>query len=111
MLLKMVAHSLAFAALLGLLLFLPAGTLAWPQAWVFMALFIGCSEAIGVWLKKSDPDLLAARMKSPISADQKFRVVSGKFCKSRCGGWSWYAGDIAITGSFGEDAHHDQEAG
>ena len=38
-------------------------------------------------------------------------VVSGKFCKSRCGGWSWYAGDIAITGSFGEDAHHDQEAG
>jgi protein-S-isoprenylcysteine O-methyltransferase Ste14 len=36
------------------------------------ALFIGCSEAIGVWLKKSDPDLLAARMKSPISADQKF---------------------------------------
>ena len=71
-LLKMVAHSLAFGALLGLLLFLPAGTLARPQAWVFMALFIGCSEAIGVWLKKSDPDLLAARMKSPISADQKF---------------------------------------
>jgi hypothetical protein len=24
---------------------------------------------------------------------------------------SWYAGDEAITGSFGEDAHHDQEAG
>jgi hypothetical protein len=45
-LLKMVAHSLAFAALLGLLLFLPAGTLAWPQAWVFMALFIGLLEPI-----------------------------------------------------------------
>jgi hypothetical protein len=67
-LLKMVAHSLAFAALLGLLLFLPAGTLAWPQAWVFMALFIGCSEALGVWLKKTDPELLAARMKV---ADQR----------------------------------------
>ena len=38
-------------------------------------------------------------------------VVSGKFCKSRGGEWSWYAGDVAITGSFGEDAHHDQEAG
>jgi hypothetical protein len=24
--------------------------------------------------------------------------------------WSWYAGDVAITGSFGEDADHDQEA-
>jgi protein-S-isoprenylcysteine O-methyltransferase Ste14 len=45
---------------------------------VFMALFIGCSEAIG-WLKKGDPELLAARMKSPISADQKFsdRAVMG----------------------------------
>src|SRR5215831_10012175 len=38
------------------------------------------------------------------------RIVSGKFSKSRGGGWSWYAGDFAVTGSFGEDAHHDQEA-
>src|SRR5262245_11747140 len=37
-------------------------------------------------------------------------IVSGKFSKSRGGGWSWYAGDFAVTGSFGEDAHHDQEA-
>jgi hypothetical protein len=29
-------------------------------------------KPIGVWLKKTDPGLLAARMKSPISADQKF---------------------------------------
>jgi hypothetical protein len=64
-LLKMIAHSLVFTLVLGLLLFLPAGTLAWPQARVFMALFIGCSEAIGVWLLRADPDLLAARMKSP----------------------------------------------
>jgi protein-S-isoprenylcysteine O-methyltransferase Ste14 len=77
MLLKMIAHSLAFGVVLGLLLFLPAGTLAWPQAWVFMALFIGCSEALGVWLGRRDPALLAARMKSPFSAGQKIgdRVV------------------------------------
>jgi enoyl-CoA hydratase/carnithine racemase len=23
--------------------------------------------------------------------------------------WSWYAGDLAVTGAFGEDAHHDRE--
>jgi hypothetical protein len=23
--------------------------------------------------------------------------------------WAWYAGDIAVTGSFGEDAHHDRQ--
>ena len=58
MLLKMIARSLVFTAVLGLLVFLPAGTLAWPPAWVFMALFVGCSEAIGVWLLRADPDLL-----------------------------------------------------
>jgi protein-S-isoprenylcysteine O-methyltransferase Ste14 len=119
-LLKMVAHSLAFAALLGLLLFLPAGTVAWPQAWVFMAIFIGCSEAIGIWLTKSDPDLLAARMKSPISADQKptDRAVMGAILVVFCGwlvfmaldarrfGWShtpWWAqalGAALIVGAF-----------
>jgi protein-S-isoprenylcysteine O-methyltransferase Ste14 len=72
-LLKMIVQSLVFAVVLGLLLFLPAGTLAWPQAWVFMILFIACSEATGVWLLKTDPALLAARMKSPLSADQKPR--------------------------------------
>jgi protein-S-isoprenylcysteine O-methyltransferase Ste14 len=86
-LLKMIAHSLAFAAVLGLLLFLPAGTLVWPQAWVFMALFMGCSEATGVWLKKNDPELLAARMKSPLSANQKLsdRRVVGAILVVLCG--------------------------
>jgi len=86
-LLKMVAHSFAFVVSLGLLLFLPAGTIAWPQAWLFMALFIGCSEAIGIWLAKSDPDLLAARMKSPLGADQtpRDRAVMGAILVVFCG--------------------------
>jgi len=70
-LLKMIGHSLVSGVVLGLLLFLPAGTLAWPQAWVFMALFIGCSEAMGLWLSRRDPALLAQRMKSPYGANQK----------------------------------------
>lgn len=100
MLLKMVVHTLAFVVLLGLLLFLPAGTLAWPQAWVFMALFIGCSEAIGVWLKKSDPALLAARMKSPLSADQKpsDRAVMGAILVVFCGWFVFMAIDARRFG-------------
>ena len=95
MLVKMLAHSLAFAVLLGLLLFLPAGTPAWPQAWVFIVLFVGCSEAIGVWLKGTDPDLLAERMKSPISADQKRsdRVVVGALLVAFCGWFVFMAID------------------
>jgi protein-S-isoprenylcysteine O-methyltransferase Ste14 len=70
-LVEMIARSVGFAIVLGLLLFLPAGTLAWPQAWAFIVLFFGLGLAMGVWLLKADPSLLAARMKSPFSRDQK----------------------------------------
>lgn len=55
---------------LCLLLFLPAGTFAWPQAWIFRILFDACSLAIGFWLRKTNPDLAAEREKSPLSANQ-----------------------------------------
>ena len=55
---------------LAALLFVPAGTLAWPQAWIFLLLFLSGGGAIGLWLRRADPDLLAERMKSPLSADQ-----------------------------------------
>ncbi|HEX4262151.1 MAG TPA: isoprenylcysteine carboxylmethyltransferase family protein [Acetobacteraceae bacterium] len=70
---KAMIQTVALTASLCLLLFLPAGTLAWPQGWVFLALFAGCSQAIGLWLRKTDPELLAERMKSPFSADQEPR--------------------------------------
>jgi len=71
MLVRMIVHTCVFAGVLAVLLFLPAGTVEWPQGWIFIALFVGCSEATGVWLLETDPDLLAARMKSPLSSDQK----------------------------------------
>jgi protein-S-isoprenylcysteine O-methyltransferase Ste14 len=77
MLAKMFVRSLAGSVVLGLLLFLPAGTLAWTEGWVFLALFGGCSLATGVWLQRTDPGLLSERMRSPFSADQKLgdRIV------------------------------------
>jgi L-asparaginase len=39
------------------------------------------------------------------------RVVSGKFCKSRCADGHGMRVMWQSPGSFGEDAHHDQEAG
>jgi protein-S-isoprenylcysteine O-methyltransferase Ste14 len=71
--LKAIVQNLAFTVLLAVLLFLPAGTLAWPRGWIFLALFVGCSQATGVWLLKTDPALLSERMKSPLSADQRPR--------------------------------------
>ncbi len=66
-------RSVTWFVLLGLILFGSAGTLTWPQAWVFLALFVSCSIAMGLWLKRTDPELLAERMKSPLSGDQGLR--------------------------------------
>jgi len=73
MLLRMIVRSIFGVILFMLVLFVPAGTIAWPQGWIFLALFIGCGAATGVWLYIAEPDLLAARMKSPLSADQRLR--------------------------------------
>lgn len=48
---------------LGLLLFIPAGTLAYWQAWVFLVVFAVCTNAIGLYLLKNDPALLERRKK------------------------------------------------
>ncbi len=50
-------------ALLGLLLFLPAWTLNYWQAWAFIFVFLVCVNAIGVYLSIKDPALLERRKK------------------------------------------------
>jgi protein-S-isoprenylcysteine O-methyltransferase Ste14 len=73
MLLRMIGRCFLGVVFFGLVLFFPAGTVAWAQAWIFIVLFTGCSVATAVWMAVTDPDLLAARTKSPMSADQKPR--------------------------------------
>jgi hypothetical protein len=71
MLRRMLAQTLFSIAVLAVMLFLPAGTLDWPQGWALIVLFVGCSQVTGLWLMRTDPELLAARMKSPLSSAQK----------------------------------------
>lgn len=60
----------AFAGLLNLvvcmslLIFLPAWSLRYWQAWVFLAAFFLPSLAITVYLMKNDPKLLERRVKA-----------------------------------------------
>lgn len=53
------------------LLFVPAGTLAWPAAWIFLIEFSIASALITRWLLRNNPALLAERMKPLIQRDQK----------------------------------------
>ncbi|HKR86577.1 MAG TPA: isoprenylcysteine carboxylmethyltransferase family protein [Phenylobacterium sp.] len=69
----LVLQSVAGFAVAAVLLFLPAGTLAWPEGWAFLILFTICSLVTDIWLLRRDPALLAARMRSPLAAGQSRR--------------------------------------
>src|SRR5262245_62630578 len=59
------------AIVLGVLLFLPAGTLNYWQAWVFIVVFLASANAIGVYLSLKDPELLERRKKGGVAAEQR----------------------------------------
>jgi len=53
------------------LLFVPAGTFDYWQAYVFMTVFVGASAVITVYLAIKDPQLLARRMKAGPTAEKE----------------------------------------
>jgi protein-S-isoprenylcysteine O-methyltransferase Ste14 len=59
--------SIAMAALL----FIPAGTLDYWQAWMFLAVYFAASVAITLYLIKKDPKLLARRMRGGPAAEKE----------------------------------------
>jgi protein-S-isoprenylcysteine O-methyltransferase Ste14 len=62
--------SLAVLALvMGLLIFVPAGTLRYWQAWVYLGLFTGASILTTLYLIRHDPALLERRMRGGPTAE------------------------------------------
>ncbi|MBV8487453.1 MAG: isoprenylcysteine carboxylmethyltransferase family protein, partial [Planctomycetaceae bacterium] len=57
--------------LMGLLLFGSAGTLRWPAGWVYLAESHLGGLAIGLWLARYSPGLLAERLRPPVQRAQK----------------------------------------
>jgi protein-S-isoprenylcysteine O-methyltransferase Ste14 len=64
-------RQIVFTLLLAALLFVPAGTLAYWQAWLFLATFFSSSVALGVYFAKHDPALLERRIKAGPAAEQE----------------------------------------
>jgi protein-S-isoprenylcysteine O-methyltransferase Ste14 len=58
------------AIVFGVLLFLPAWTLTYWQAWIFIVVFMGSANAIGIYLSLKDPELLERRKKGGPAAEQ-----------------------------------------
>jgi protein-S-isoprenylcysteine O-methyltransferase Ste14 len=67
---RQLMQNLVGAAIMSVLLFVPAGTLQWPAAWVFLATIVVLGTSGGMWLAKSDPGLFAERARPLIQDDQ-----------------------------------------
>jgi len=58
---RAVAKFVFALTLLALVLLVPAGTWRWPAAWAFIGLYVAFALPVGVWLLRTNPDLLARR--------------------------------------------------
>jgi protein-S-isoprenylcysteine O-methyltransferase Ste14 len=80
MIAKLLLQNTFFVVAMGALLFASAGTTHWPGAWALLATSAVLGPACGLWLAKTDPALLAERMRLTAreeqpAADKKFMLV------------------------------------
>lgn len=66
-------RQLMFLVFIAVLLFAPAGTLDYWQAWLYLAVFVGCTVATGIYFMKRDPALVERRMKAGPAAEKEPR--------------------------------------
>jgi protein-S-isoprenylcysteine O-methyltransferase Ste14 len=67
---KLLLQNLIWIVAMGALLFVPAGTLHWPAAWVFLGTIAILGVSCGLWLARTDPALLAERMHPMMQSNQ-----------------------------------------
>lgn len=81
---KLLAQSilglLFLVAVLGLALFLSAGTLSYWQAWLYLAVWVACVLPITIYLFLKDPGLLSSRVQAgPVAETRKSQQVIQSF--------------------------------
>jgi protein-S-isoprenylcysteine O-methyltransferase Ste14 len=116
---QIVGQSLILLVVMVLVLFVPAGTLAWPAGWIYLVLFSGFFLVMNLWLGRHNPGLLAERTRL-VTADQPvwdkvlFTVLevaivawlgfmaldAGRAHWSPLPGWAQGLGAIVLLGSF-----------
>jgi protein-S-isoprenylcysteine O-methyltransferase Ste14 len=84
---RLILQTFIWFGAMGLLLFLPAGTLHWPGAWVFLVEMVVLGLVTGLWLARHDPALLKERLAAPLQKDQPpaDKVVVSLILVAACG--------------------------
>jgi hypothetical protein len=72
---KWLIQIVLWQGVMAILLFVPAGTINWTGAWIFLIETFVVSVVLGLWLARHDPVLLKERLRSPI---QKGRSIQDK---------------------------------
>jgi protein-S-isoprenylcysteine O-methyltransferase Ste14 len=73
---------IVLAVIMGLLLFIPAGTIHYWQAWVYLSVFMGASLLTTLYLMKNNPALLKRRMRGGPTAEKRRRQKLIMLCTS-----------------------------
>jgi hypothetical protein len=83
---KLFIQSAFWYSLMAGILFVAAGTVAWPGAWAFLIEMIALGLASALWLLRRDPELLEERLKAPIQQGQSAadRFIMGAFLVLWC---------------------------
>ncbi len=71
LLLKAFAGLLFLFVAMAALLFVPAGTIDYWQAWTFLAVYFACSIALSLYLMIADPALMQRRMRGGPTAEKE----------------------------------------
>jgi protein-S-isoprenylcysteine O-methyltransferase Ste14 len=70
------------AVVMGLLLFIPAGTMRYWQAWAYLFIFTGASLLTTLYLMKKNPALLKRRMRGGPTAEKREKQKLIMLCTS-----------------------------
>jgi protein-S-isoprenylcysteine O-methyltransferase Ste14 len=66
MIVQLLIRTFGSLLVMGAILFASSGDLTWPGAWAYLAEMGVASVGLGLWLARSDPDLLAERLRIPV---------------------------------------------
>ena len=100
---------------LGVVLFLPAWTLNYWQAWVFDILFMGLITVTGVYFSIKDPALMERRKQVGPAAEQstgqKIMISFAYLCLARCDGFFRVRSSLRVVADACLRKHHWSRVG
>jgi protein-S-isoprenylcysteine O-methyltransferase Ste14 len=99
----LVIQTVVWLAIMGALLFWPAQTLHWPQAWVFLTIFAAGAAFMGAFLIRRDPALLAARLNSRLQQGQP--LWDRVFMLGAVAGWCAWLALMALDAKLWHASH------